>query len=126
MTNRDIYMRICLGLVLVFFVCSIILLSAQEAISGNIYEVTSENQADVKVLFVNSESQADLLVYVTKSETEAKGKDAIWHYVTQRSIASATVYFVRSRSQADLKVYIVKSRSQAGWRTSNKFRGRLR
>ena len=94
--------------------------------AGNIYEVKSKGEADVAVCLVGSEGEADLCVFVADNQADAKGKDEVWFYVTSQGSANAKVYFVKSKTEADIKVFMAKSRGQAGWKKSNKCRGKLK
>jgi hypothetical protein len=94
-------------------------------IAGTIYE-SNIKYSSIKVYLVKSKNQADLCVYLANNKNETKGKDEIWYYEKHKCFANAVIYFVSSKSQADIKVYIVSSKNQAGWKKSNKYRGKLR
>lgn len=101
------------------------LVLAVPAMAGKIYLNDNKFQATAKVYVTKNRGEAHLFVYIADNAGKAKGKDEVWFFVKNKGVADASVSYIKNKFQADIIVFFVKSAGQAGWKKTNKFRGRL-
>lgn len=101
-----------------FFFLALFIIGSINAQS--LFNVSEQNQPDVKLFVVDDPNQADLNVHEVRSADKAKSNDGIWFFTKNIDQAEKKVCFVKKENQADLKIYFVSNQNEAGWRNESK------
>lgn len=88
--------------------------------------ITPNNSQDYRVFVTKNRNEADLVVWLTNNRTLASKHEEYWFQTPNRSLSDFTVRYVKIKNQSDVVVFFTKNRNEAGWKKSNKLRGRLK